>query len=684
MSLPQPLEVNAEEKLAEFDAVPLFMKSLPDDAVDDPIISALQSLAHEGTPDEIAQNFKEQGNDYFKGKRYREALGFYSQGIEAKPTDKTLLEALLCNRAACNLELKNYGSVLKDCSEVIKLNLHSSKAYFRSATALVALERLEEALDCCNRCLQFDKDNTAVKSLREKTSQSKKAKDEKQKQREEKLRKERAEQAILVAAYQRRNLIIMRSPKGTADNVYQPKLDPNDATQQTVMFPVFFLYPQYATTDVIEEFQEDTAFAAHIATMFPPQAPPPDWDKQGEYIDGRLVVYAMTHQNRLLRVGKKMSLRDVFNASAAKPGEPKDGLELKDGCLTFVVLPRGKVETSWFLYQAYHSPTSAFLLFGVLIEVTTDEVNNHGDTTTNLELVYTPVERPASTVVSSLIADFGKPSAESTVFLDQYQGQIALHSPHIRRTVPQPKATIIISSAVGGVAVLINILLVVIFCINRRRRARRHPMYNIQPYTERWPVYTSSTIPQTPQTPYTAQPILDPYTPSPQRISRSRSFVYDISSAPATAHTAEGPNLPSLEVECFYQHSDGLTVQTGSLHAEEREELHQEPKLITRSERMQTAFAALRAEVERVKRRSTSDDQEHSGHKTTPSMDLMGMLHELEGLRTEVEGLLMQSERPVSLERLPSYSSRMTSKGYVSPEPPPPLPPFPIPLHIKC
>ena len=63
---------------------------------------------------EIAQNFKEQGNDYFKGKRYREAIGFYSQGIEAKPTDETLLEALLCNRAACNLELSeiNFHTVL--------------------------------------------------------------------------------------------------------------------------------------------------------------------------------------------------------------------------------------------------------------------------------------------------------------------------------------------------------------------------------------------------------------------------------------------------------------------------------------------------------------------------------------------------------------------------------------------
>lgn len=54
---------------------------------------------------EIAQNFKEQGNEYFKGKRYREALSFYAQGVDAKPDDAQLREALLLNRAACNLEL---------------------------------------------------------------------------------------------------------------------------------------------------------------------------------------------------------------------------------------------------------------------------------------------------------------------------------------------------------------------------------------------------------------------------------------------------------------------------------------------------------------------------------------------------------------------------------------------------
>ena len=61
---------------------------------------------------EVAQNFKEQGNEYFKSKRYREALGFYTQGIDARPTNVALEEALLCNRAACNLELSASSKIV--------------------------------------------------------------------------------------------------------------------------------------------------------------------------------------------------------------------------------------------------------------------------------------------------------------------------------------------------------------------------------------------------------------------------------------------------------------------------------------------------------------------------------------------------------------------------------------------
>ncbi|KAJ7638502.1 hypothetical protein FB45DRAFT_976662 [Roridomyces roridus] len=295
-----PRSLTIEERLKELESIPLFMKSLPEEETDDPMISALQNLAHEGTPDEVAQNFKDQGNDYFKGKRYREAQGFYTQAIDAKPTDPVLQEAILCNRAACNLELKNYGQVLRDCSKALTLNPKSSKAYYRSALALLALERAEEALDCCDRCLLFDADNKGVQN--------------------------------------ERNLIAV-SRKDASQNDFAPHFDPDDPTDSTLILPVFFLYPQYATSDVIPEFVEDTAFAAHLAVIFPPQANPPEWDAKGEYVDGKLVVYAMTHRKRLLKVGKKMTLRDT--------GSRRTGWKSKTGCLSFVVVPKGEVETKW-------------------------------------------------------------------------------------------------------------------------------------------------------------------------------------------------------------------------------------------------------------------------------------------------------------------------------------------------
>lgn len=81
--------------------------------------------------------------------------------------------------------------------------------------------------------------------------------------------------------------------------------------------------------------------------MFPPAESPPYWDTKAEYSVDRIVIYAVTHRGRLLKVGKKMTLRDVLKAAVGKEGEPKDGLELKDGCLSFVVLVKGDVEKKW-------------------------------------------------------------------------------------------------------------------------------------------------------------------------------------------------------------------------------------------------------------------------------------------------------------------------------------------------
>jgi small subunit ribosomal protein S7e len=121
------------------------------------------------------------------------------------------------------------------------------------------------------------------------------------------------------------------------------KFDPGS----TLILPVLFLYPEYATSDMISDFVEDTSFAAIFVVVFPPGAPRPQWDVEGIYADVSLVVYATTKRKRLLKVGRpgrEMTLRDVCRASGsggAVGPNGKDRLGVKDGCLSFVALPKG-------------------------------------------------------------------------------------------------------------------------------------------------------------------------------------------------------------------------------------------------------------------------------------------------------------------------------------------------------
>ena len=325
---------------------------------------------------EVALNFKEQGNSYFEGKRWREAADFYTQGIDAKPTDKALLQALHINRAACNLELsmhihfllggvlndriENYGKVLRDCSIAITINNKSSKAYYRSALALVALERYEEAVDSCSRCLGFDSTNRPVLSLKEKAGKLHSTKVMKEQERQERLREAEEKRRRLQLAFkvrddqiprchkihlewQERHLTVVPNPKGTPEVDDKPHFDEEDPNKSSLIFPVHFLYPQHATSDMVPDFHEDTSFGEHLTVMFPPNAEPPNWDRAGEYVNGRLSIYAATGRKRLLKIGKKMTLRDVIREA----GKDGDGLELQGGCLAVIVVPRGAVETKW-------------------------------------------------------------------------------------------------------------------------------------------------------------------------------------------------------------------------------------------------------------------------------------------------------------------------------------------------
>lgn len=89
-----------------------------------------------------------------------------------------------------NSVLENFGFVLRDCSKAISINPRSSKAHYRSAVALLALERFEEALDCCTRCLDFDPSNTNIRQLLDRAQKSKLQKDKETQVRFERLQRE--------------------------------------------------------------------------------------------------------------------------------------------------------------------------------------------------------------------------------------------------------------------------------------------------------------------------------------------------------------------------------------------------------------------------------------------------------------------------------------------------------------
>lgn len=121
-----------------------------------------------------------------------------------------------------------------------------------------------------------------------------------------------------------------------------------------LIFPTFLMYPTHAQSDLITHFHQETSLDDQLAQMFPSspsaqQVPWAEWDTKREYYTSNLVAYVETRHRRLLKVGKELTLREVL-AKAARPASetgPKDGIVLKDGLLSFVVLPKGPQEKAW-------------------------------------------------------------------------------------------------------------------------------------------------------------------------------------------------------------------------------------------------------------------------------------------------------------------------------------------------
>lgn len=136
--------------------------------------------------------------------------------------------------------IENYGSVLRDCSKALTINPHSSKAFYRSAVALMALDRVNEALDCCVRCLDFDKENKSIIGVYDRAAKAKEVKDRKDKEKAERLRKEEEARRQMEIAFRVRHTL---PKKVEAPNSHLAGTEPHCHSQRRCLikplFPTF-------------------------------------------------------------------------------------------------------------------------------------------------------------------------------------------------------------------------------------------------------------------------------------------------------------------------------------------------------------------------------------------------------------------------------------------------------------
>ncbi|CAM8928505.1 unnamed protein product [Rhodiola kirilowii] len=105
-----------------------------------------------------AASEKEQGNEYFKQKKYKEAIDCYSRSIGLSPT-----AVAYANRAMAYLKIRRFQEAEDDCTEALNLDDRYIKAYSRRSTARKELKRFKESMEDADFALKLEPNNQEVK-----------------------------------------------------------------------------------------------------------------------------------------------------------------------------------------------------------------------------------------------------------------------------------------------------------------------------------------------------------------------------------------------------------------------------------------------------------------------------------------------------------------------------------------
>lgn len=223
---------------------------------------------------------------------------------------------------------ENYRSCIHDCALTLRLNSANIKAWYRSASACLVLDKLPEASDACTRGLEIEPQNIALKTLFTNISKRKDHLDALEKARCEREERKAAKARTLVLALKSRNI-----PARTTDQA--PEME--DATvkltqpldhSSTLSIPVILLYPLHLQSDFIKAFQETESLGEHLSYIFPLP-----WDEKNEYKAESVDCYIETIAGGLIKAGKKLPLLKILASGK---------VEIVDRLLKVNVVPQAK------------------------------------------------------------------------------------------------------------------------------------------------------------------------------------------------------------------------------------------------------------------------------------------------------------------------------------------------------
>lgn len=123
---------------------PLLMTKAPENPEQiPPLVEAMRQLKYSedcNTKEELAKQYKLDGNENYKQKRFDDAIASYTKGLNYLDIEldevAELKSALFSNRAACYVMLKQYQKAVDDCKQALRINPQNLRARQRMMKAL--------------------------------------------------------------------------------------------------------------------------------------------------------------------------------------------------------------------------------------------------------------------------------------------------------------------------------------------------------------------------------------------------------------------------------------------------------------------------------------------------------------------------------------------------------------------